>query len=344
MAASTDLRESAGSTRHLASGDIQRAECGPPVAAAWAMLEKSADIIALVDDQACLVYANPAAEHILGWGAAAKLGDSLLDLVHPDDLARVMDAMAVALGMPGPQDEVIYRMATSDGSWVTMASTSTNLLDDPAVRGIVVNARDVSERVDALNSLVATLVRASEVRDPYTAGHQRSVAELSGRICVALGLPYQEVDRIRLGAELHDIGKIAIPAEILTKPGKLSPAQWELVKEHPTTGFEILSSAKMAEPIADIVLHHHERLDGSGYPHGLSGESVNVGARVVAVADTIDAICSHRPYRAAPGLEIALDVIGNGRGTLFDPDVVDAAVAVATKDLEAPWSNRARRE
>jgi HD-GYP domain-containing protein (c-di-GMP phosphodiesterase class II) len=141
-------------------------------------------------------------------------------------------------------------------------------------------------------------------------------------------MPYSEVERITLGAKLHDLGKIALPAEILSKPGSLTDAEWSIVKQHTTIGHEIAAASQVAAPITDIVLHHHERLDGSGYPHGLTGQEIRIGSRVVAVADTVDAICSHRPYRPALGVEVARDVLRHGAGNLFDRDVVHAALAV----------------
>jgi putative nucleotidyltransferase with HDIG domain len=217
-----------------------------------------------------------------------------------------------------------------------MASTSTNLLDDANVRAIVINARDASEAVGTLSSVVEALVRMSEVRDPYTAGHQRTVASLSQRICQLMTLSYAETERIRLGAELHDIGKIAIPGEVLAKPGKLTEAEWMMIRTHPTVGYEILAPTSIAGPVADIVLHHHERLDGSGYPHGIAGDEIAIGARIVAVADTIDAICSNRPYRPALGPTVAREVLCEGRGRLYAPEVVDAAVAVIARPESAP--------
>lgn len=297
------------------------------------MVENGADIIALVDPDGRLLRANPAAESTLGWKVADLIGQSMLTLIHPDDLERVCQALAEAVTSPDSHPEVTYRMRTNSGTWVSLSSTAANQLHEPALGAIVVNARDVTDRENDLNGLVASLAHASEFRDPYTAGHQRAVGVLTRKICSALGLPYQEADRITRGAELHDIGKIAIPAEILCKPGKHTDAEWMIMKQHPTTGYEILSSAQIAQPISDIVLHHHERLDGSGYPHGLTGEDIRAGARIVAVADTIDAICSHRPYRPSLGPDFAIDVLLEGRGRIYDRDVVDAAIAAAIPEL-----------
>lgn len=185
--------------------------------------------------------------------------------------------------------------------------------------------------LDACEPLVRCLVRATEYRDPYTAGHQANVRTLTIKIAQMLGLSKTEVALAGLGAALHDIGKIAVPAEILTKPGRLSAPEWEIMKSHTLAGFEILAGAGLPEQISDIVVHHHERLDGSGYPHRLSGSAIRREARIVAVADVIDAITSHRPYRPSLGLDVALETVAAGSGRLFDAEVVAAALEVATE-------------
>ena len=212
---------------------------------------------------------------------------------------------------------------------------------------MVVNAHDVSDNVrhlqqtqSNLESLVFALARASEYRDPYTAGHQLNVAHLARQIAGHLGLPEGDVRGITLGATLHDIGKIAVPAEILTRPGRLSPVEFELVKTHCPVGHDILSGIDIPWPIADIVLHHHERLDGSGYPDGLKGEAISLEARIVAVADVIAAMASHRPYRPGLGIEAARQEIRKNRCRLYDPAIVDAALAVTIPDRSIGGSGR----
>jgi HD-GYP domain-containing protein (c-di-GMP phosphodiesterase class II) len=174
------------------------------------------------------------------------------------------------------------------------------------------------------------LALASEFRDPYTAGHQNKVARLSKAIGTRLGLAQEHVRGIALAASLHDIGKIAIPAEILTRPGRLSPIEFELVKTHCQIGHDILAGIEFGYPVAEIVLHHHERLDGSGYPHGLAGEAVSLGARIVGIADVIDAMSSHRPYRPSLGLDAALQELTRNSGTSYDAAVVVAAIEICS--------------
>lgn len=194
------------------------------------------------------------------------------------------------------------------------------------------------DRVRAeLGGVTAVIGRVVEQRDPFTAGHQRRVAALSVAVANELGMPTSEVDLIRVAADLHDIGKISVPAEILSKPGVFSALEYELVKCHVQASYEIISSAQFDSAIAEMVYQHHERLDGSGYPRGLSGEQVIPGARVLMVADVVEAMTSHRPYRPALGVEAALEEVAAGRGVRYDADVVDVALRVmrAGFDFEA---------
>lgn len=174
---------------------------------------------------------------------------------------------------------------------------------------------------------VSIAVRMVESRDPYTAGHQERVAEFAVAIAQRLGASVQDVNQIRTAALLHDIGKIAVPAEILVRPGQLQPLEWELIKRHPTVGAEILRDAEFEGPISEIVLQHHERLDGTGYPRGLAGDDICQQARIVTVADVTEAMTAHRPYRPACTDEQVTDELTSGRGTRYAPDVVDACLA-----------------
>jgi integral membrane sensor domain MASE1 len=157
-----------------------------------------------------------------------------------------------------------------------------------------------------VEEVVETMGKVVEARDPYTQGHETGVAKLSNQIAREMGLPGDLARAIEMAALVHDIGKLSVPSEILTKPGKLTVAEFSLIKQHPQAGFDILKDIEFGWPIADVALHHHERLDGSGYPQGLRGEEISVAARVVAVADVVDAMASHRPYRPALGLDTAV--------------------------------------
>lgn len=178
----------------------------------------------------------------------------------------------------------------------------------------------------ALEQSIQTISETLAARDPYTAGHQQKVSRLAVAIAQEMGLPEDRVHGIHLAAIIHDLGKIRIPAEILSKPGKLNDLEYMLIKTHPQAGYDILKDVKFPWPIAEIVLQHHERMDGSGYPRGLKGDAILLEARVIAVADLIDAMSSHRPYRPARGIKAAMAELKRTRGKLYDTDVVDACL------------------
>jgi HD-GYP domain-containing protein (c-di-GMP phosphodiesterase class II) len=146
-----------------------------------------------------------------------------------------------------------------------------------------------------------------------------------------MGLDREQVEAIRVAGAVHDLGKMGVPAEILTKPGQITDAEFALIKEHPRVGYELLEPIDFAWPVAEIVYQHHERVDGSGYPRGLSGDGIMIEARILSVADVVEAMASHRPYRPAVGIEAALSEISTNRGTLFDPEAADACVSVITE-------------
>ena len=182
-----------------------------------------------------------------------------------------------------------------------------------------------------LVSTVQAMSQTVEIRDPYTAGHQRKVAELAYTIATEIGLPKEQINWLYLTAIIHDIGKIYVPAEILSKPGRLSKFEFDIIKAHAQVGYDILKVIEFPWAVADIVLQHHERLDGSGYPNGLSDDNILLEAKVIAVADVVEAMASHRPYRPALGIDKALEEISRGRGILYDADVVDACLKVFTE-------------
>ena len=176
----------------------------------------------------------------------------------------------------------------------------------------------------SLEAAVKAIATASELRDPYTAGHQHRVGELACAIATEMGVDPELIAGIQVAATIHDVGKLIVPAEILSSPGRLKEAEFALIKDHPQAGYDIVAGIEFPWPVPEMVLQHHERLDGSGYPHGLRGREIAMGARIIAVADTVEAITSHRPYRPALGLEVALKAVRDGRDRLFDPDAVDA--------------------
>ena len=188
----------------------------------------------------------------------------------------------------------------------------------------------VQSSLNKLRTVIKEIIQAmayiGETRDPYTAGHQRRVANLSSEISKILGLNDEQIEGLTMAAFVHDIGKILVPADILSKPGKLTLPELAIIKEHSRMGYEILKTIEFPWPIALITLQHHERLNGSGYPSGLPGDRIIYEAKILAVADVVEAMSSHRPYRPSLGIDLALEEIGANKGNIYDPRIVDACV------------------
>jgi PAS domain S-box-containing protein len=188
--------------------------------------------------------------------------------------------------------------------------------------------RSVARLQQTMESTILALANTLELRDPYTAGHQRRVAALAKAIAQRLSVDAERAEAIYLAGMIHDIGKIYVPSEVLTRPGRLTPLEYSLVQTHVEAGYGLLQPIEFPWPLAEIIYQHHERLDGSGYPRGIRGDEITLDARIIAVADVVEATSAHRPYRAGLGLEAALEEIEAGKGQLFDPAVVDGCVAL----------------
>jgi putative two-component system response regulator len=194
---------------------------------------------------------------------------------------------------------------------------------------------------ETLRSTIQTMSHLAESRDPYTAGHQQRVSQLACAIGRKLSLPDDTIDTLRVAGLLHDIGKFRIPVDILNRPGRLLEVEYAMLKIHPQVGFELLSNIPFSGPVALIVYQHHEKLDGSGYPLGIKADQILSESRILAVADVIEAMSSHRPYRPALGTELALEEIMKNRGTQFDTDVVDACrVLLEEEDFQSILKNQ----
>ncbi len=293
-------------------------------------------------------------------------GDSGLDLIR-NVLSRNPDTAAVMV--TGQDDPKIAEVALEIGVYdyiikpfekneVLVSVTNAlrrrkvdieNRTNRKHLEGIIVDQTTaLQESMEQWHRSIEGSIRAIaltvEVRDPYTSGHQERVAYLAGGIAREMGLPKDQTDGICIAGIIHDIGKIAVPAEILSKPSRLSEYEFELIKTHPKVGFEILKQIEFPWPIAQIVLQHHERINGSGYPQGLAGEDIILEARILGVADVVEAMASHRPYRPALGIEKALEEISKQKGALYDCDVADACLRLITGKKFAFEINPARKE
>jgi HD-GYP domain-containing protein (c-di-GMP phosphodiesterase class II) len=178
----------------------------------------------------------------------------------------------------------------------------------------------------AFDTTIQVMVSAVEMRDPYTSGHQTRSTDIARAIATEMGLPQDKIDGIRLAGSIHDIGKLSIPAEILAKPTKLTDLEFSLIKEHSRVGYEMLKDVESPWPLAQIVYQHHERINGSGYPRNLKGDEILIEARIMAVADVVESMASHRPYRPALGIEAALEEIEKNKGILYDAAIADACL------------------
>jgi putative nucleotidyltransferase with HDIG domain len=215
-------------------------------------------------------------------------------------------------------------------------SMQSNILTQEDVKAATAFADQLSSAWDKIKLVedlrktvegaIQTIAATVETRDPYTAGHQTRVAGLAAAIASEMRLNKHQIESIRMAGVIHDLGKMKVPAEILTKPGKISDLEFEMIKTHPRVGFDLLNKIDFPWPIDEMVLQHHEKMNGSGYPQGLKGNEIMLEARILSVADIVEAMSSHRPYRPALGVEKALDQIKQDRGQLLDPDVVDACL------------------
>lgn len=283
-------------------------------------------------------YLNPAICKMLGY-TEAELMEKGIRGIHPEDSlefviseyeAKARGEKTLSLDIPCLRKDgaVIYVDINTAVALIDGRKCTTSFFTDVTQRKLIEEERvqNLEKLAKAVEGSINAIAFMSETRDPYTAGHQQRVAKLAVAIAKEMCLSQEQVETIRVAGILHDVGKMQVPAEILSKPGKLSQIEMGLVKVHPRVGREILKMIDMPWPACPIVLQHHERLDGSGYPDGLSGEKIVLGARILAVADVVEAMASHRPYRPALGIDKALEEISQNRGTLYDADVVDACL------------------
>jgi len=303
------------------------------------IVETSIEGIALLDAERRITYANEEISHLTGYELAELQGMPLESMLVPEAGRRQLARYAA--GPAGETRRYEVRARRKDGSARWALVSAQPIVDERRqVVGMFAMVTDIHDRKraeqraartleqlrDSVDAAVRTLARTIEMRDPYTAGHQERVTELTLAIAERLGVPSRTLTSLRIAALIHDLGKIAVPAELLAKPGSLSPMEWELIRQHPATAFDILHDMKFPGPVAAIVRQHHERLDGSGYPYGLRGDEIRRESRILAVADVVEAMASHRPYRPALGVDFALEEIQSRRDVLYDAEAVDACV------------------
>ncbi len=300
-------------------------------------------MICRLDLKMNIQYVNKKFEEVTGYRADEVVGKywpSLGGFTAKDTQALLKRVVQRLMGRPSRNLQL--KVKRKDGQWIYVSGIGDFIKEHGVPVGIQVVALDVNDYViarkeakrstdrllKALEGIIQAMAVTVEMRDPYTAGHQRRVAKLAGMIAGEIGLNRDQVNGVELAGLIHDLGKIRIPAEILTHPSTLSDAEFNIIKTHPEVGYDILKNIDFPWPVALAVLQHHERMNGSGYPYGTGGEDIILEARILAVADVVEAIASHRPYRAALGIDSALAEISKNSGLLYDPVVVDACIRI----------------
>lgn len=290
-----------------------------------------------VDAAGNFTFFNNSTCHLLGYAPEELEGINYRQYTDQDNAKKLFQVFHNVFNTELPAEGFDWQIIRKDGN-KRYVEASISLQKNPqdkknVFRGLV---RDVTERKlaeiqlqqtleslkNAVGATIQVLVAALEARDPYTAGHQSQVARLAVAIANEMGLSSHNIEGIRMASSIHDIGKLSIPAEILTKPTRLTDIEYEIIKEHPQSGYDMLKDIKSPWPLAQIVYQHHERMNGTGYPRNLRGNEILLEARIMAVADVVDAMSSHRPYRASLGIEAALREIEQNRGSLYDEAVV----------------------
>ncbi|MGD0352796.1 MAG: HD domain-containing phosphohydrolase [Dehalococcoidia bacterium] len=300
------------------------------------------DSIIVHDLEGKCVYANERACQFYGYDEEELLRINLYELNAPEQVETVKAKIVELIEKNQLTFESVHVCKNKPLAPVEISS----LIIESGGRKLIVSAVcDISERKRTAEELRQTSLRlqraiegainavalTTEIRDPYTAGHQHRVAKLACSIGRELGLSENQIEGVRVAGTLHDIGKIYVPAEILSRPGRLRQNEINLVKDHAQVGYDLLSTIEFPWPVAQIVLQHHERMNGSGYPLGLSGDEILIEAKIMSVADVVEAMASHRPYRPALSIEEALLEILQQRGVLYSPEAVDACIKVFTQ-------------
>jgi PAS domain S-box-containing protein/putative nucleotidyltransferase with HDIG domain len=300
-----------------------------------------ADWVWEVDENGVYTYSSQKGIDFLGESPRDIVGKTPFDFMPPDEAKRVAAIFSEIVANKAPIKDLENWNIGRNGERICFLTNGVPILDKQGnfkgYRGV---DKDITERKQSekqlqdtlenlrksFDTIIQVMVSAVEVRDPYTAGHQIRSADLACAIATEMGLPQEKIDAIRMAGSIHDIGKLSIPAEILSKPTKLTEIEFSLIKEHALRGFEMLKDVESPWPLAKIVHQHHERMDGSGYPKNLKGEEILIEARILSVADVVEAIASHRPYRAGLGIDAALNEIEKNRGICYDDAVVDACL------------------
>jgi len=299
-----------------------------------ALGENAPDIIYTLDADGAFDYINPAWGTILGYEKEEVIGRYFIDFVRKEDVGRFSRYLDQVTNKKEPVKGFTGVLLTKQGGErLFNISCSPNLGPTGEVIGAIGTIKDITElerHVEVLEAALQSTIDAMAVivesKDPYTSGHQKRVTDIAVALAEEMHLDEFQINGIRMAAMIHDIGKINVPAEILNKPGKLSDIEFKIIKTHPEAGYQILKNIEFMYPVAQIVRQHHEKMDGSGYPWGLRGDDILIEARVITVADVVEAMATDRPYRPSLGIAETLQEIERGAGTLYDPEVVSTCL------------------
>jgi len=287
------------------------------------------------DAEGLFTFVSPVSRHVVGYRPEELVGTlHYYDLFPGEGRADLVAALRQGLQERGELKDYVDVARDKDGRSVWISASVQPIRDaDGHLLGYRGSLMDVTQRIEdkelrdqALRATLEVLDGVVEARDPYTVGHEKRVSDLAIAIAGEMGRPPAEIESVRLAGLIHDVGKLTVPSELLTKPGVLSPAELTLVRSHAQASYDLVSKAQMPRAVTEIVHQHHERCDGSGYPRGLHHDEILPGAKVLMVADAVEAMASHRPYRASLGIDEALAQIEQGSGTLYDTEVVDACL------------------
>ena len=308
------------------------------------LVESSNDWIWEINEQFVYTYSSPQVFELLGYTVEEIIGKTPFEHMLPEEAAEHRETLNALARERKPFRQLQIATRHKDGRTVFLETSGAPIVDvQGTFRGYRGIDRDISERKRAeeerrviadmlgrtLSQTIDAIAAMVESRDPFTAGHQRRVAALSCAIARKMGFSADKIHGIGLAATIHDLGKIHIPAEILSKPGKLSKIEYDLIKTHSQAGYNIIKDVQFPWwPVGQMVLQHHERLDGSGYPQGLKDKQILPEVKILAVADVVEAMMSHRPYRPSLGVDAALEEISRQRGVLYDPEAVDCCIAL----------------
>jgi PAS domain S-box-containing protein/putative nucleotidyltransferase with HDIG domain len=305
------------------------------------LIENSNDAVFVIQNGR-IKFVNRRTSKILGYPRDELARNPFLEIIHPDDRYIISTILKSSHEDTQLQATPLrFKDKRARTKWVEINSARVEWEDKEA---FIFFAKDITDRKKiednlqkshrrnferiqkALDTTIEAIGTIVETRDPYTSGHQRRVAMIAGAIAEEMKLFEEQKYAVRTAAMVHDVGKIYVPAEVLSKPVRLTPVEFGLMKTHPQVGYDILKNIEFSVPIAAIVMQHHEKIDGSGYPKGLSGKNIFIESRIIAVADVVEAMASHRPYRPSLGLDKALEEIKMNSGILYDADVVDACL------------------